>query len=481
MSDRKLDRESEIKEERMERWIFLLVCLCTQQVFGNFIVKYRSGRMQKTKIDPRQLNAISISTEGNEIEYVEEDRVLHRHGYSNDPLYSQQWAMVNYLNDTFSRAKSEVSSGAQVTVAVVDTGMTNHSELNSIVVGGYDFISDTTNARDGGGRDSDATDPGDYGDYSVACSGNSSSSWHGTHIAGIIAARSNNGVGVAGAGTNIRILPLRVLGPCGGQTSDIADAVRWAAGGSVSGTPSNSYPAKVINLSLGGKGQCSRYMQEAVDYANSRGSVVVVSAGNDGSSIDSMDYTPANCRGVFRVGAVNTSVGESNYTNYGKIVDISAPGDIIYSTVNSGYNSPSGESYKSMSGTSMSAGFISAAAAMVFSENPNLYSDQVKDILARTSQSFLCQNANCSRGTVDAFEAVIEARSEIADASFRYDDPVVVGGFSSVSTTVQTTKGGGGACGTIEDRSRSQKNYFGSFLILCFAFILSTKLSMKRS
>jgi serine protease len=466
----------------MEKWIFLwLMLLGTQQAFGDFIVKYRSGRVEKTKVDPRELSALSITSEGNEIEYVEEDRYLQLHATPNDPFYSQQWAMVNYLSNSFERAKEEVSGGNTITVAVVDTGITNHSELNSIVVPGYDFISNSENSQDGGGRDSDPTDPGDYARFGSTCGSLSQSSWHGTHIAGIVAAQTNNGQGIAGAGTNIRIQPLRVLGQCGGQTSDIADAVRWAAGGSVSGAGTNSNVAKVINLSLGGRGPCSRYMQEAIDFANARGSVVVVSAGNDGSSVDSLQYTPANCKGVFRVGAINSSRVESNYTNYGSIVDISAPGDIVYSTVNGGFQSPSFQSYKTMSGTSMSAGFISATAAMMFSVNPGLFVDQIKGIMVRTSASVFCRNSNCTRGTVDAFEAVLDARRETPDASYRYDDKVLVGGVAGIGTNVQTTSGSGGACGTIEDVNKTSRNYPGAFFVLVGLFILHRRFTYKKS
>jgi len=465
----------------MGKWIFLVLCLLnTQQAFGDFIVKYRSGKVMKTKIDPRVTSALAISSEGNELEYVEEDRYLQLHSFSNDPLYNQQWAMVNYLSDSFANAKDEVDGGEVINVAVVDTGRTNHSELNNIFIPGYDFISDGENSQDGDGRDSDPSDTGDYARFGSGCGSLSSSTWHGTHVAGIIAAESNNGRGVAGSGTNIKIQPLRVLGQCGGKTSDIADAIRWAAGGSVTGIPNNSTPSKVINLSLGGRGSCSRYMQEAIDYASSQGSVIIVSAGNDGASVDGMDYTPANCRGVLRVGAVNTYRGESNYSNYGEIIDISGPGDIIYSTVNGGFTTASTESYKSMSGTSMSAGFISATAAMIYSKNPALYAEQVKDIIVRTAASVFCRNANCTKGTVDAYEAVREASREIPDASFKYNDPVVVGGFSNVETVVQSTGGGGGACGTIEDVNKTSRNYPGAFFLLVGLFFAHRFISRKK-
>lgn len=455
--------------------IFLFIHI---SVHANFIVKYKDGTVFKTKIDPRDTLAISASG-GEEIDYIEEDVILKRHGTSsNDPYFNQQWALSNYLNYSFMRAKSFENS--VINVAIVDTGITSHNDLNAIVLQGADFISDTTNSRDGNGRDSDPSDPGDYADGT--CGQSSSSSWHGTHIAGIIGAISGNNYGVAGANSSVRLIPARVLGPCGGQTSDIADAIRWSVGGSVSGVAANANPARVVNLSLGGKSSCSQYMQEAIDYANSRGAVVVVSAGNESASVDSMEYTPANCRGVFRVGAITSSLYESSYSNYGEIVDISAPGDIIYSTVNNGYTTPYGSgSFTTMSGTSMSAGFITAAIASIFSTNNTLTGEQAKDILVRNSASMNCRNYNCSQGAVDVYAAVQDAQSEVRDTSFSYDDPVVIGGYQSASSNLNRAQssGGGGLCGTIDmqDDDKGQTKRTLIFLgLLFFAFNFSHRL-----
>ncbi|EQC47754.1 S8 family peptidase [Bacteriovorax sp. Seq25_V] len=455
-----------------------ILSLSISPVYAKFIVKYKDGTVAKTEIDPREMMAMT-SSDGNEIEYIEEDVILKRHATtSNDPLFSQQWALSNYLNYSFMRAKSYEST--VINVAVVDTGITAHSDLNSVVLQGADFISDTTNSRDGGGRDADPSDPGDYADGT--CGESSSSSWHGTHIAGIIGAVSGNGYGIAGASSSVRIIPARVLGPCGGQTSDIADAIRWAVGGSVSGVAVNQNPARVVNLSLGGKSSCSQYMQEAIDYANSRGAVVVVSAGNESASVDSMEYTPANCRGVFRVGAITSSLYESSYSNYGEIVDISAPGDIIYSTVNGGFTYPSASgSFRTMSGTSMSAGFISAAIASVFSANSNLTGEQAKDIIVRNASYVNCRNYNCTQGAVDVYAAVQDAVSEVRDTSFTYDDPVVVNGYQSSSSylTRSGSSGGGGLCGTIDmqDEDKGQTKRTILFLALLFVTInFSTRL-----
>jgi subtilisin family serine protease len=193
-------------------------------------------------------------------------------------------------------------------------------------VGGYDFISDAFVANDGDGRESNAQDPGDW-NTAGQCPpdpGAYPSSWHGTHVAGTIAAVSNNGSGVAGVAFGARVLPLRVLGRCGGYTSDIADAIVWASGGSVSGVPANSNVAKVVNLSLGGAGACDTTTQNAINSARTRGTVIVVAAGNENQNAS--NSSPANCSGVIAVASVNRSGGRAYYSNFGSVVDVAAPG-----------------------------------------------------------------------------------------------------------------------------------------------------------
>ncbi|AYF44600.1 serine metalloprotease MprA family protein [Halobacteriovorax sp. BALOs_7] len=438
---------------------FLILALAASfaaNLSANYIVKYKDGSSETSIANPTTSFA-SFSISG-DIEYVEEDRRLFAHyGEYNDTYYSNQWYFNNYLSNSFYHAREYAlaDGGPNVTVAIIDTGITSHFELNQNVVGGYDMISDGANSRDGGGRDSDPSDEGDFGDNSGTCSaGSSSSTWHGTHIAGIVAARSDNNYGIVGAAKGINLLPVRVLGACGGLTSDIADAVRWAAGGSVRGAGQNPNPAKVINMSLGARGSCSRYMQESIDFAKSQGAVVVVATGN--SNADATFYTPANCRGVLRVGAVNQSRSRSTYSNFGSIVDIAAPGDGILSTVNSGQTTPSTESFASMNGTSMAAGFISATAAMIYQANPGLYPDQVRQIITQTAVSYYCDKESCSKGAVDPYEAVSLAYNTTPNANFSYKDPVLVGGTAALNDRFSSGNKSGGACGTIEDVSSGQ-------------------------
>jgi serine protease len=176
---------------------------------------------------------------GGGVEYIHVDKLNRPMLTPNDTNYSQQWGYND--SDAGIRANEawDVATGAGVVVAVIDTGITSHSDLAANIVPGYDFITDTFVSRDGNGRDSDPSDPGDWNNatecdqpgYDVPAA---NSSWHGTHVAGTVAAVTNNAKGVAGTAFNAKVMPLRVLGRCGGYDSDIADAIIWASGGAVS-------------------------------------------------------------------------------------------------------------------------------------------------------------------------------------------------------------------------------------------------------
>ncbi|MFH2077561.1 MAG: S8 family serine peptidase, partial [Pseudomonadota bacterium] len=240
---------------------------------------------------------------------------------------------------------------------VLDTGYVAHSDLAANIVAGYDFISNTTTAGDGNGRDSDASDPGDY--Y-----GGDPSSWHGTHVAGTVAAVTNNAKGVAGTAWGAKVMPVRVLGRGGGSTSDIADAIIWASGGTVSGVPtlSAANAADVINMSLGGSGSCDTTTQNAINSAVGRGTTVVVAAGN--SNANASGFTPASCNNVVNVASVTSASARSSFSNYGTSIDVSAPGSNILSTLNSGTQGPGTENYVSYNGTSMASPHVAGAVAL---------------------------------------------------------------------------------------------------------------------
>lgn len=346
----------------------------------------------------------------------------------NDPEYARQWDFSDVWGINTPVAWDITTGSASVVVAVIDTGMTNHADLSGRTVKGYDFIDDPPTANDGDGRDGDPSDPGDwvteeesetpdFEDCDVR-----DSSWHGTHVAGTIGAASNNGLGVAGICWNAKILPVRVLGKCGGYVSDIADGMRWAAGLSVPGAPANKNPAKVLNLSLGGLGPCYSTYQNAINDVTAVGAVVVVAAGN--SARNASGFSPANCKGIITVAATDIFGYKAPYSNYGSTIEISAPGGNLHyksdpagilSTLNTGTQGPVADTYTFYNGTSMATPHVSGVAALIFSLRPNLTPSNVLKILQSTAKAFpaggSCTTSNCGRGIVDAGAAVQSAAS----------------------------------------------------------------------
>ncbi|KAF1013906.1 MAG: Extracellular basic protease [Stenotrophomonas maltophilia] len=300
------------------------------------------------------------------------------------------------------------ATGTGVVVAVIDTGITNHPDLNANILPGYDFISDTALARDGNGRDSNPNDEGDWYGNNECQPGYpaSNSSWHGTHVAGTVAAVTNNSIGVAGTAFNAKVVPVRVLGKCGGYTSEIADAIVWASGGSVSGVPANANPAEVINLSLGGGGSCSATYQNAINGAVGRGTTAVVAAANTNTNVSSS--VPANCANVIAAAATTSAGARASFSNYGAGIDISAPGQGILSTLNTGTTVPGSPTYASYNGTSMAAPHVAGVVALMQSVAPSPLSPaQVETIIKNTARPLpgAC-SGGCGAGIIDADAAV---------------------------------------------------------------------------
>ncbi len=293
----------------------------------------------------------------------------------------------------------DTTLGAGVVVAVIDTGITAHPEFAGQTVAGYDFIGDLTRANDGDGRDADPSDPGDWCDTGT-------SSWHGTHVSGTIGALANNAIGIAGIAPSAKIQPVRYLGKCGGYASDRVDAIVWASGGTVSGVPANATPARVINISAGGAGPCDTTSQAAVDSAVSRGTVVVVAAGNNNA--DASGYRPANCNGVITVAATDRTGARASFSNYGSAVEISAPGVALWSTLNDGATVPGSPIYAQYSGTSMSTPHVAGVAALMLAANPALTPAQVDALMQQTAHPFGVGGCppGCGSGIIDAAEAV---------------------------------------------------------------------------
>lgn len=344
------------------------------------------------------------------IAYAEPDRILQAQLTPTDALYAQQWHYFDTVGGINAPAAWDKVTGAGVVVAVLDTGVRAHADLAANLLPGYDFIIDTLVSNDGNGRDADASDPGDATTAGLCYSGSpaSNSSWHGTHVAGTIAAVTNNASGVAGVAFGAKVLPVRVLGRCGGYTSDIADGMVWAAGGTVTGVPANPTPAKVINLSLGGAGACDVTSQNAINAARARGATVVVAAGN--SNADASQFSPASCAGVVTVAATGKSGGKASYSNFGAVVSLAAPGgdgsDGVVSTWNTGTSVPGSDGYAAYLGTSMATPHVSGVAALMLSKNASLHADQVASILTSTARPFPATCSPCGAGIVNASAAV---------------------------------------------------------------------------
>ncbi|MCA9837852.1 MAG: S8 family serine peptidase [Trueperaceae bacterium] len=345
-----------------------------------------------------------------DVEYAEPNYMMYALKVPNDEFYEVQW---HYPLMNLEKAWDiEDGTSNPVTVAVVDTGLLPHPDLAGVNVGGYDFITSPDISGDGDGRDPDPTDLGQESGY------------HGGHVAGTVAAKTNNGSGLAGVSWGAKIVPIRVLGVTGGGTmADIIDGTLWAGGESISGIPSNPNPAKVINLSLGGEQPCSAAEEEAFQILKNKGIVVVVAAGNSDS--DAGFFSPASCDNVITVGAIGPTGERAPYSNYGSKIDVMATGGDtgksfdfngqqlaagVWSTLKD--DETGNFTFAAYQGTSMAAPHIAGIAALMLSKDPNLTPDQV---LARLVDSAVPLSASkclrpsgneCGAGLVDAAAAL---------------------------------------------------------------------------
>ena len=336
----------------------------------------------------------------------------------NDPKMNRMWSLIGEKGISALEAWG-TTRGQGVTVAVLDSGITAHPDLDANVLPGYDFIAESAFSNDGNGRDSDPTDAGNWtvDDQCFTGSKATPSDWHGTHVAGTIAAIANNNEGIAGVAPEAKIVPVRVLGACGGFDSDITDGIIWAAGGSVRGVPANQHPAQVINMSIGSEGTCTTPYRQAIAQANKRGSIVVVAAGNN--NFDASKSSPGNCEDVITVGATDKNGKRSYFSNYGSRVDVSAPGGDrrywgggILSTLNAGKTAPGKADYAEYQGTSMAAPHVAGIVALMKAADPKLTYAQAKKVLQSTSQSVECDQSACGSGIVNAARAVQQIRSD---------------------------------------------------------------------
>ncbi len=361
------------------------------------------------------------------VRYVEADRLFKPLLVPNDPAFSDQWYLYEDSGGLRVPAAWDISTGVSSTVvAVLDSGVRPHAEFSARLLPGYDFISaDAPNrfytANDGDGRDANAEDPGDWIDSADAtdeCPA-AASDWHGTYVTGLIAAAGNNGAGVAGINWGTRILPVRILGRCGGFVSDIVDAVRWAAGIGVPGVPANPHPARIINLSLGGEGECGEPLQDAINDVIAAGVAVVVAAGNEDEPV--AEHSPSSCAGVVVVAATTRAGSRSGFSNFGPEVTVSAPGgsefDGLVSTSNNGVTTPSTDSYAFQGGTSVAGALATGVMSLMLAVRPTLTNLQLAAQLRATARPFpdsSCTTTLCGAGIIDAGRAVAAARDPVA-------------------------------------------------------------------
>lgn len=347
-----------------------------------------------------------------DVEYVEPDIRLYPTLTPNDTFFNLQYGFQSGVGGSNAdQAWNLGFFGSTKIVAVIDTGITVHPDLSAnILAGGYDFISNAFVANDGGGRDNNPADPGDWtlAGQCFAGSPATNSSWHGTHVSGTIAAVTNNATGVAGMAFQAKVLPVRVLGRCGGSLTDIIDAITWSSGGAVAGVPAvGANKAHVINMSLGGGGACSAAMQAAITGAVGRGTTVVVAAGNSNANVSG--FTPASCANTIVVGATDSAGVKATFSNWGAGVDVSAPGVSIASTLNSGTTVPVAPNYVYYSGTSMAAPHVAGLVALMYSKpSPDPTPALAETIVKTWVKPFGAPPPNpIGTGIIDAFQAVL--------------------------------------------------------------------------
>jgi serine protease len=369
--------------------------------------------------EPEASRIAAIVAANPDVEFAVPDRVVKADFVPNDTFINAQPYLNNSDFSVSAYSAWDTTTGSpNIVVAVVDTGYTNHAGLAARWLPGYDFISDVFIANDGGGRDADPFDPGDWTTQAdkdnpppgLTCDV-APSSWHGTAVAGVIAANTNDHAWTAGIDWAAKVLPVRVLGKCGGYDSDIIDGIAWAGGLAVAGVAMNPTPAQVINLSLGDSDKmgCSAAYQSVINAVLARGitRAIVASAGNDDDDV--ANHTPANCQNVISVAATNSNGDKASFSNFGAVT-LSAPGNNIYVLVNSGLQGPIDDTVNRYSGTSFSAPMVTGAVSLMLALAPSLTTAQIRSILTTSAKAFLpgssCSTANCGAGLLDAGAAV---------------------------------------------------------------------------
>ena len=366
-----------------------------------------------------------------------------------DILYPSQW---HYRLLNLESAWDSTQGSTNVVVAVVDTGVLfAHPDLIPNLVPGYDFVSDVTRSGDGDGIDSDAEDPGDGATLVM-------SSWHGTHVAGTIAAASSSGAasGMLGVAPLSRIMPIRVLARGGGTSFDILQGVRYAAGLSNSADIILSSPVDIINLSLGGPGY-SQTEQDTYNEINRAGIIVIAAAGNNGSK--QQNY-PASYNNVVAVSATDMNLNKAPYSNFGPNIDISAPGgdfgadldmnaeqDGIWSTSVSVVGTSRNPGFAMKEGTSMASPQVAGVVALMKARKPDLTPDEFYVVLRAGDITddigISGRDDNFGYGLINAQKAVTVVSSPILPTLI-VDPPAVNFGVSRSDMIITTRSAGNG-------------------------------------
>ncbi|MBV7377615.1 S8 family peptidase [Maritimibacter dapengensis] len=385
-----------------------------------------------------------------DVEYAQPDWELYPFLTPGDAHYPLQWHYHDFGTGPDQSpggiglpAAWDVTTGdGSVTVSVIDTGiLDNHADVVSSgnIRSGYDMISDPSRAADGDGRDADPFDAGDAVAAGECGPGSPArgNSWHGSHVAGTVGVgASDNSDGIAGVAWNVGVQSIRVLGKCGGSTSDINDAIRWAAGLPVPGVPANPTPADVINMSLGAPVPCSASpsTQAAINDAVSAGTTVVVAAGND--TMSASNAFPASCANVITVAASDARGHLARYSNFGPAVEIMAPGGDVQRDDN-GDGQPDGVlslvsgGYAWYNGTSMAAPHVAGAAALMLANDPSLTTAEILAELQATATprtTTECSEA-CGAGLLNLVleETDPPEPPDPRETAYRYDAKFICG------------------------------------------------------
>jgi len=366
-----------------------------------------------------------------------------------DVFYPYQW---HYDQINLPPAWDIADPDSGVIVALVDTGVKQgHPDLSGQLVAGYDFVTSVDSANDGNGCDADPDDPGDDAP--------GGSSYHGTHVAGTLAARtsfsSGNTEGVAGVAWNARIMPLRVLGVGGGTDADIMAALRYAAGRANACGAGAAAPARIANMSLGGPGFSQTFQDLLTDLRTNAGMIFVAAAGNGASS---QPFYPAAFDGVISVSAVGSTRTLAPYSNFGGTIDIAAPGgdfsrdvdgdgfpDGVLSTF---FQDGGGFGYAFYQGTSMATPHVAGVLALMLGINPSLTPFDIDNALnAGEITEDIGSSQFFGNGLIDAVKAVNKAATggggaTVLDAVLRIDPDGLSYGFLANEFRVSASNGG---------------------------------------